>query len=66
MAIGLLPKLSLQNVIASGNTAGAGASMCLLSHKYIDGAEEIKKQVEYIELTTDPGFTNEYIDNMIF
>ncbi len=66
MAIGLLPKLSLENVIPSGNTAGAGASMCLLSHKYIEEAEEIKKLVEYIELTTDPGFTNEYIDNMIF
>jgi len=66
MAIGLLPKLPHDNIIPSGNTAGAGASMCLLSSKYIEGAEEIKKQVEYIELTTDPGFTNEYIDNMIF
>lgn len=66
MAIGLLPKLDLENVIASGNTAGAGASMCLLSHKYIEQADEIKRRVEYVELTTDPGFTNEYINNMIF
>jgi uncharacterized 2Fe-2S/4Fe-4S cluster protein (DUF4445 family) len=66
ISIGLLPDLELKNIIASGNTAGAGASMCLLSHKYIDSADEIKKQVEYVELTTDPGFTNEYIDNMIF
>ncbi len=66
MRIGLLPKHDLKKVIASGNTAGAGASMCLLSHKYIEQANEIKKHVEYVELTTDPGFTNEYIENMIF
>lgn len=66
MTIGLLPKMDHDKVIASGNTAGAGASMCLLSQKYIKRAEEIKKKVEYIELTMDPGFTNEYIDNMIF
>jgi len=66
MAIGLLPRLDPKNVIASGNTAGAGACMCLLSHKYIELADEIKKRIEYIELSTDPGFTNEYIDNMIF
>ena len=64
--IGLLPKLAPENVIASGNTAGAGASMCLLSYEYIDQAEIIKNKVEYIELTKDPGFTNEYIDNMMF
>lgn len=66
MAIGLLPRLNPENVIASGNTAGAGACMSLLSHKYIELADEIKNRIEYIELTTDPGFTNEYIDNMIF
>jgi len=66
MAIGLLPRLDPKNVIASGNTAGAGACMCLLSHKYIEFANEIKKRIEYIELSADPGFTNEYIDNMIF
>ncbi len=64
--IGLLPKLAPENVIPSGNTAGAGASMCLLSYEYIDQAEIIKNKVEYIELTKDPGFTNEYIDNMMF
>ncbi|MFO7612380.1 MAG: ASKHA domain-containing protein [Clostridia bacterium] len=66
MRIGLLPNLPKDKVIASGNTAGAGASMCLLSQKYIDLAEILKRRVEYVELTTDPGFTNEYIDNMIF
>ncbi|MCK5758139.1 MAG: DUF4445 domain-containing protein, partial [Clostridiales bacterium] len=64
--IGLLPKLAPENVIPSGNTAGTGASMCLLSYEYIDQAEIIKNKVEYIELTKDPGFTNEYIDNMMF
>ncbi|MBN1624655.1 MAG: DUF4445 domain-containing protein [Clostridia bacterium] len=64
--IGLLPRVPEAKIIASGNTAGAGASMCLLSYTYIELAEKIKKRVEYIELTTDPGFTNEYIDNMIF
>ena len=64
--IGLLPGIDERIVVASGNTAGAGASLCLLSHDYIDRAGELKDKVEYIELTTDPGFTNEYIDNMIF
>ncbi len=64
--IGLLPAVAEDKIIASGNTAGAGASMCLLSNSYIELAGKIKKRVEYIELTTDPGFTNEYIDNMIF
>ncbi|HPJ21902.1 MAG TPA: ASKHA domain-containing protein [Clostridia bacterium] len=64
--IGLLPRVPEEKIIASGNTAGVGATMCLLSYDYIDLAERIKRRVEYIELTTDPGFTNEYIDNMIF
>jgi len=66
ITIGLLPKIGEDRVIASGNTAGAGASLSLLSHDFIDMAVDLKKRIEYIELTTDPGFTNEYIDNMIF
>jgi uncharacterized 2Fe-2S/4Fe-4S cluster protein (DUF4445 family) len=66
LRIGLLPKIDEENVKASGNTAGAGAVMCLLSRKQIEKAEQIKQKVEYIELTMDPGFTDEYIDSMIF
>lgn len=66
LSIGLLPKVEPEKVVASGNTAGAGAVTCLLSRKQMENAETLKKKVEYIELTTDPNFTDEYIENMIF
>ena len=64
--IGLLPIELKNKVIPSGNTAGTGAIMCLLSSSKMKKIEKISKQIEYIELSKDPSFTDQYIECMMF
>jgi len=66
ITIGLLPKQLKDKVIPSGNTAGTGATMCLLSSAKMKRIESISKQIEYIELSKDPSFTDQYIECMMF
>lgn len=64
--IGLIPKELESKVKNAGNAAGAGALLFLSSEKSIEEVEEIKSKTEYIELSTDPDFSNQYIDCMFF
>jgi len=66
IAIGLLPRAFAGRIRAAGNTSGVGASMCLLSTQALERAEEIARRTEYIELSADPGFSDRYIDEMVF
>ncbi|NLN46096.1 MAG: ATP-binding protein [Clostridiaceae bacterium] len=66
IAIGLLPREFAGRIRAAGNTSGVGASMCLLSTQALERAETIARQTEYIELSGDPGFSDRYIDEMVF
>lgn len=52
--------------IAIGNAAGTGAKMYLLSNEYIKEVDEIKKRIEYIELSCSPLFQDEFIEGMGF
>ena len=64
--IGLLPKNYCDNAKAVGNAALAGTTMVLLSEKWRDKAEKIQAKVEILDLSTDPVFQDEYVENMIF
>jgi len=64
--IGLFPRELENKVIPSGNTAGTGATMCLLSAAKMRKIEKISKEIEYIELSSDPEFTDQYIECMMF
>jgi len=58
MAIGMFPSLPIERFQQVGNAAGAGARQMLLSLKHRAKAEEIAKQVSYVELSTYPNFSN--------
>ncbi|MEI7990183.1 MAG: ASKHA domain-containing protein [Chloroflexota bacterium] len=64
--IGMFPSISLNRFKQVGNAAGMGARLLLLSQKEREKAEQIARQVEYIELTTHLNFTNVYVDALNF
>jgi len=64
MVLGMFPDCDLKNVYAVGNAAGEGARMALLNRDKRVEAEKIAKKVEYMELTTEQGFQNEFIEAM--
>lgn len=64
--IGLLPDVDPGKYIQMGNTAGNGAALALRSDDFIPEMENLKKRIEYIELSTDPDFSMEYAMNMFF
>jgi uncharacterized 2Fe-2S/4Fe-4S cluster protein (DUF4445 family) len=57
MRIGMFPALPLERFKQVGNAAGMGAKLMLTSRAKRQEAAEIADLVEYIELTTHPGFT---------
>jgi len=54
--LGLFPDCALENVIVVGNAAGDGARMALLNVDKRREADEMAKQVEYVELTVEKDF----------
>ena len=56
LCLGLFPDCGIENVRAVGNAAGDGARMALLNRHKRTEAERMARQVEYVELTTEPGF----------
>jgi uncharacterized 2Fe-2S/4Fe-4S cluster protein (DUF4445 family) len=64
--IGLIPAELKDKVIPAGNTSLAGTSMLLLDKANIDTIDSIRKMTQYIELSQDNEFTEEYVDNMFF
>ena len=49
-----------------GNGAGAGAQRMLLDEDYLKRAEEIRRRMEYIELSARPDFQDLFVDHMLF
>jgi hypothetical protein len=54
--LGLFPDCTVENVYAVGNAAGDGARIALLNADKRKEADEIAREVEYIELTVEPDF----------
>ena len=65
-AIGLFPDCEIENVRAVGNAAGDGARMVLLNVNKRREAVLESARLEYVELTTRPGFQKEYAKAMYF
>ncbi|MBM4339426.1 MAG: DUF4445 domain-containing protein [Deltaproteobacteria bacterium] len=66
MRIGMFPECDLNNVIAVGNAAGEGAMIALLNREKRGKAEEIARKVEYLELTLEKNFQEEFIEAIPF
>ena len=64
--IGLIPAELRGKIRALGNTAGNGAVMMLLSAEALTDAEEISKASEYLELSCNPFFMEEFVERMMF
>jgi uncharacterized 2Fe-2S/4Fe-4S cluster protein (DUF4445 family) len=64
--IGLIPKELEGKIKEAGNAAGAGALLFLSSEDSVKETSEIKNLTRYIELSTNPDFSNQYIDCMFF
>ncbi len=64
--IGLFPDCALENIYAVGNAAGDGARIALLNIEKRKEANEIARQVEYIELTIEPEFGKQFAQAMYF
>jgi uncharacterized 2Fe-2S/4Fe-4S cluster protein (DUF4445 family) len=66
MRIGLFPDMDLEQVYSVGNAAGEGACLALCNIQKRLEAERIARQVEYIELTLEPEFEEEFIQALHF
>ncbi len=64
--VGMFPDLPVDRIHQVGNAAGVGARQMIVSAQRRKQAEEIARRMEYIELTTHPGFTPEFIQQMYF
>ncbi len=64
MDIAMFPVLPLERFEQVGNAAGAGARMALLSRAARARAVEIANAAQYIELTNDPRFVEQYTLSM--
>jgi uncharacterized 2Fe-2S/4Fe-4S cluster protein (DUF4445 family) len=64
--VGMFPRLPLDRFHQVGNAAGAGARQLLISKDRRKTADELAKRMDYVELTTHPRFTDEYIRAIMF
>jgi uncharacterized 2Fe-2S/4Fe-4S cluster protein (DUF4445 family) len=58
----MFPEISLEKIRFVGNTAGAGARLCLISKAMRKYADRISRTVRHYELATDASFQKEYLD----
>ena len=60
MFLGMFPDCEIDHVSSVGNAAGDGARIALLNRDKRREAEEMARQVEYLELTLANGFQEEF------
>ena len=63
--MGLFPDCDLEKVMSVGNAAGDGARVALLNRAKRDEANWIARNVEYIELTVEGDFEQEFAASMM-
>jgi uncharacterized 2Fe-2S/4Fe-4S cluster protein (DUF4445 family) len=64
IVIGMFPPLPLERFRQVGNAAGMGARLALISKQQRAKTAEIARRVEYIELTNDSRFVDEFAKAM--
>jgi uncharacterized 2Fe-2S/4Fe-4S cluster protein (DUF4445 family) len=62
--MGLFPDCELENVFAVGNAAGDGARAALLNREKRAEANWVSRNVEYIELTVENDFQQQFMEAM--
>jgi uncharacterized 2Fe-2S/4Fe-4S cluster protein (DUF4445 family) len=64
LIMGLFPDCDLEQVLAVGNAAGDGARASLLNREKRDEANWVARNVEYIELTVEEDFQQQFMEAM--
>lgn len=64
IACGLLPGFSESQIRVVGNSSLAGAYLALLDRALPDELESLARRVEVLELNTDPGFEERFLDQL--
>ncbi|MGC6516635.1 MAG: ASKHA domain-containing protein [Candidatus Puniceispirillaceae bacterium] len=64
MILGMVPDCLLDNVIAAGNSAGAGARMALLNVDKRAEIESVVRDIEKIETAVEPSFQDHFVRAM--
>lgn len=66
VTIGLFPKNLREKIVLSGNTAGLGAKLCLLSAGFLKKAEDTAKNAENVPLASSAVFSEKFMEYMTF
>jgi uncharacterized 2Fe-2S/4Fe-4S cluster protein (DUF4445 family) len=66
ITIGMLPPFRNQQFKVVGNAAGTGSKHCLISRAERIRAQEVAKQITYLELMTNPQFHGRFARAMFF
>ncbi len=64
--IGLLPDIDRDIYEFIGNSSLAGARMALLSRDLMARADMIRKNVTYLDLSSESDYMNEYVASLFF
>ncbi|MEP7358053.1 MAG: ASKHA domain-containing protein [Anaerolineales bacterium] len=65
-AIGLVPWVPVDRIVAVGNAAGEGAKISLLSFREREAAQRLPEFIEYLELSNRPEFNDIFMDVLAF
>ena len=66
LRIGLLPPQMEGKIVQVGNTAGTGAHLSVKSEKFIIDIEKVEERMDYVELSYDEDFPQEFAMQMNF
>ena len=64
LIMGLFPDCEIEKIISIGNAAGDGARAALLNREKREEANWVSRNVEYIELTVEKDFQQEFMEAM--
>lgn len=66
ITLGMLPKMELQEIINSGNLAGAGAVMALCDERYLEQAKNLAAEIQIVDLATSPELQKVFVERLVF
>jgi len=64
LIMGLFPDCEIEKIISIGNAAGDGARAALLNREKREEANWVSRNVEYIELTVEKDFQQQFMEAM--
>ncbi|MCP4339511.1 MAG: ATP-binding protein [Desulfobulbaceae bacterium] len=66
ITLGMLPEIELQDIINSGNLAGAGAVMALCNDQYLQCAKDLASEINVVDLALNIDFQNVFVQRLAF